>query len=71
MSAVLSGNNGNNQRYVAYATFQDPGKYAYVFALDLVYDVDDIAEIPQRIYCYAGWRNEMGNYGEINVTEVQ
>lgn len=71
MSAVLSGNNGNNQRYVAYATFQDPGKYAYVFALDLVYDVDDIAEIPQRIYCYAGWRNEMGNYGEINVTEAQ
>lgn len=64
--AVLSGNVGNNQIFVANATFDTAGKYAYVFAVDLVSDPGNAAEVPEKLFCYKEWKES--GYGEIEVT---
>ena len=67
--ATLSGNAGDelhNQKFVAKATFDTAGKYAYVFAVDLVSNPGDANEVPEKLFCYKEWKES--GYGEIEVT---
>lgn len=66
MSGNAGNNNKNNQSFVAKATFDTAGKYAYVFAVDLVSDPGNAEEVPEKLFCYKEWKDS--GYGEIEVT---
>ncbi len=54
----FSGNNINNNEYMATFSSADMGKYRYVYSFDLKQHPYDENEIAQTVYCYVDWASE-------------
>ncbi len=54
----FSGDNKNNNEYLATLSLAEQGKYRYVYSFDLKQHPYDENEIAQTVYCYVEWASE-------------